>query len=119
MKGLYYKYNIEKTNGKPFADGFYAIVLRIDGGQYVDACRAGAFEFAQSVREENEELWKDLHLKLAELNPRKITTVFRFPNNGMCAVCDQFGNQMGEYQGSWDDQEEIIRLIAPNAEYNL
>ena len=53
MKGLWDKYIITKTSGKPLADGFYAIVLRVDGGQYVDACRAGALAFAEAVRDEN------------------------------------------------------------------
>ena len=118
-KGLYDKYVISKANGHPLADGFYAIVLRIDGGRYVDACRAGIFTFAKSVRQHNPQLADDIQLKLAELNPCKIKTVFAF-QNGTVAVCDQHGKQMPEYQGYWDEtQEHILRLIAPHAEYNI
>lgn len=67
MKGLYQKYIIEKVNGKPLANGFYAIVLRIDGGQYVSACRKGVKAFAEAVKEKNPDLAFDLDLKLMEL----------------------------------------------------
>ncbi len=66
MKGLYNKYIITKTNGKPLANGFYAIVLRIDGGQYVGACRQGVKAFAEAVKNINPELAFDLELKLLE-----------------------------------------------------
>ena len=67
MKGLYGKYIIQKASGKPLADGFYAIVLRIDGGHYLKACRAGVKAFADAVREENPMLAKDSDVKLQEL----------------------------------------------------
>ena len=66
MKGLYQKYIIKKANGKPLDPNFEAIVLRIDGGQYVDACRAGAFAFAQSVKKHNPLLADDIKNKLRE-----------------------------------------------------
>ena len=66
MRGLYNKYIITKTSGKPLAPGFYAIVLRIDGGQYVEACREGVRAFADAVEKHNSELAFDLHLKLLE-----------------------------------------------------
>jgi len=64
MKGLWNKYIITKTSGKPLADGFYAVVLRIDGGQYVEACRAGVRAFADAVKEENPKLSEDIRCKL-------------------------------------------------------
>jgi len=60
MKGLWDKYIITKSSGKPLAEGFYAIVLRVDGGQYVDACRAGAWAFAEAVRKDNSMLADDI-----------------------------------------------------------
>ena len=66
-KGLYQKYIITKSSGKPLADGFYAIVLRIDGGRYVKACREGAKVFAHYVRDENPKLAKDIEEKVWEL----------------------------------------------------
>ena len=66
-KGLYQKYIITKTGGKPLADGFYAVVLRIDGGRYLKACRAGVQAFADAVREENPLLASDLDDKLQKL----------------------------------------------------
>ena len=67
MKGLYKKYNISKTSGKPLDDNFYAIVLRIDGGQYVSACRQGVKAFAEAVKPFNPDLAFELELKLLEL----------------------------------------------------
>ena len=66
MKGLYGKYIISKASGKPLAPGFYAIVLRIDGGQYVNACWAGALAFAEAVRDENPVLSNDIQHKVLE-----------------------------------------------------
>jgi len=67
MKGLYQKYIISKTSGKPLEDGFDAIVLRIDRGQYVHACRAGVAAFGEAVREHNSSLADDIQRKLHEL----------------------------------------------------
>lgn len=64
MKGLYQKYSITKTSGKPLDPNFYAIVLRIDGGQYVDACRKGALAFAEAVKSVNPILAQDIKAKL-------------------------------------------------------
>ena len=66
-KGLYQKYIISKANGKPLDPNFYAIVLRIDGGRYVDACRNGALAFAAEVRSLNEQLAHDIYYKVYEL----------------------------------------------------
>ena len=66
-KGLYQKYIITKTSGKPLDPNFYAIVLRVDGGRYLKACRAGAKAFADAVREENPLLADDLYSKLQDL----------------------------------------------------
>jgi len=67
QKGLYQKYIISKANGKPLDPDFYAIVLRIDGGKYVDACRTGALAFAAEVRYQNETLAHDIYQKVYEL----------------------------------------------------
>ena len=71
LKGLWDKYIITKSSGKPLADGFYAIVLRIDGGQYVDACRAGVQAFADAVEELNPLLHDDIETKLWEYETRE------------------------------------------------
>ncbi len=67
MKGLYQKYIVTKTSGKPLAEGWEGIVLRIDGGQYVDACRAGALAFAEAVKGENPSLSNDIQSRIMEL----------------------------------------------------
>lgn len=69
QRGLYEKYIIKKASGKPLGEDFYAIVLRIDGGRYVHACRAGVAAFAEAVRPHNAILADDLVTKLAELEP--------------------------------------------------
>ena len=63
-KGLYDKYIVSKTSGKPLDPNFYAIVLRIDGGRYVDACREGAMAFARAVQSENPTLAEDIEAKV-------------------------------------------------------
>ena len=63
-KGLYNKYIVTKANGKPLAPTFHAIVLRIDGGRYLHACRAGVAAFAEAVREHNPVLADDVQEKL-------------------------------------------------------
>ncbi len=67
-KGLYQKYIVTKTSGKPLAPNFQAIVLRIDGGRYVDACRQGVKAFAAAVRPFNQTLAWDLDFKILELS---------------------------------------------------
>ena len=50
--------------------------------------------------------------------PRSIKAVFVFPN-GMCAVTDQKGEQMPDYQGRWSEVEQKVRAAAgPNVEWN-
>ncbi len=66
VKGLYQKYIIKKTSGKLLDPNFEAIVLRIDGGQYVDACRVGAFAFARAVEKYNPQLAEDIKSRLRE-----------------------------------------------------
>lgn len=67
MKGLYQKYIIKKVSGKPLDPGFEAIVLRIDGGRFLNACRAGAAAFAEAVREHNPKLADDIQKRLIDL----------------------------------------------------
>jgi hypothetical protein len=68
--GLYQKYIVSKTNGKRLDPGFECIVLRIDGGQYVDACRLGVAAFAEAVRPFNKTLANDIEKRLLELNKK-------------------------------------------------
>jgi len=71
-RGLYQKYIISKANGEPLDPNFYAIVLRIDGGRYVDACRNGVLAFASEVRSLNEQLAHDLYNKVIELIRKEV-----------------------------------------------
>jgi hypothetical protein len=64
--GLYKKYLVYKTNGKPIDPKAEFIVLRIDDGQYVDACRVGVAAFAKAVRKKNPILADDIERKLVE-----------------------------------------------------
>ena len=68
MKGLYQKYIVTKTSGKPINPNSRFIVLRVDGGQYIHACRAGVAAFAEAVREHNSVLADDLQDLLRELS---------------------------------------------------
>jgi len=63
-KGLYQKYIVTKTSGKPLDPNFDCIVLRIDDGRYVKACRAGVAAFAKAVRPLNQTLARDIRRKL-------------------------------------------------------
>jgi hypothetical protein len=60
MKGLYNKYIVLKANGKPVDPKAQYVVLRVDGGQYVHACRAGVAAFGEAVREKNPILADDI-----------------------------------------------------------
>ncbi len=64
MKGLYQKYIVTKTNGHPLAEGFESIILRIDGGLYVDACRKGVLAFAEAVKGANPKLCGDIQARV-------------------------------------------------------
>lgn len=66
MKGLFNKYIISKPSGKPLDPNFYAVVLRVDGGRYVEACRAGALAFAEAVRVDNSKLADDIKDKITK-----------------------------------------------------
>ena len=56
MKGFYSKYIVLKADGSPVDPEAQYVVLRIDDGTYVDACRAGVQAFADRVRRENPQL---------------------------------------------------------------
>ncbi len=71
MKGLYQKYIIKKASGKPLDPNFEAIVLRIDGGQYLSACRVGVLAFAEAARKDNPVLADDLQKRLQALKEKK------------------------------------------------
>lgn len=71
MRGLYGKYIITKASGKPLARGYEAIVLRIDDGRYVEACRAGVIAFAEAVRDENPLLSNDIQHRIMELTKKE------------------------------------------------
>jgi len=58
---------VGEIRGKPLAPNFYAIVLRIDDGRYLHACRAGVAAFGEAVRSENPILADDIQTKLREL----------------------------------------------------
>lgn len=65
-------YIISKASGKPLGENFYAIVLRIDSGRYLDACRAGVAAFGEAVRSVNPILAEDIRKKLEELKPERL-----------------------------------------------
>lgn len=69
-KGLYQKYFVSKTSGKRLDPGFECIVLRIDAGQYVDACRVGVAAFAEAVRPLNKTLARDIRRRLLEFEEK-------------------------------------------------
>lgn len=60
MEGLYNKYNVSKADGSPVDPEAIYIVLRVDKGEYVHACRAGVMAFARAVRPINPQLHDDL-----------------------------------------------------------
>lgn len=49
--------------------------------------------------------------------PKRIKTVIAFPN-GMVAVCDQFGEQMPEYQGERNEMlPKIMAAVNEDTEF--
>ena len=69
-KGLYRKYVVTKANGKPIDPNAEFLVLRLDGGQYVTACRDAARRFAASVERQNSVLSRDIIAWLAVLEEK-------------------------------------------------
>ena len=69
MRGFYKKYIVTKTSGNPMDPEAEFIVLRIDKGIYLHACRAGAAAFAEAVRGENPLLANGIQTRLEELIP--------------------------------------------------
>lgn len=67
MKGLYNKYIVTKASGKPVPPEAEFIVLRIDAGRYLHACRTGVAAFAEAVREHNPVLADDLQESIKRL----------------------------------------------------
>ena len=67
MKGLYQKYVVSKTSGKPIDPKAQFIILRIDDGRYLHACRAGVAAFAEAVREHNPILADDIQKILRKI----------------------------------------------------
>jgi hypothetical protein len=73
-RGFFEKYQVRKADGTPTDEGAVYLVLRLDEGEYLDACRAGARAFAAAVAEENSRLSVDLDILLWTLErgePRK------------------------------------------------
>ena len=64
-KGLYNKYIVQKADGSPVDPDAFYLVLRLDKGEYLEACRAGAISFAHLVTDLNSELSADI-LQLIE-----------------------------------------------------
>lgn len=74
MKGLYRKYAVypkgcavgKADSSKRVDDEAVYIVLRVDSGEYVHACRAGVMAFARAVRPVNPQLHDDLVALLSQ-----------------------------------------------------
>ncbi|WP_416398077.1 hypothetical protein [Allohahella sp. A8] len=67
--GLYNKYRVERTDGKP-VDGQIFFVLRLDneGDQkHVAACRAALETYAENIADHIPELASDLYMLLDDL----------------------------------------------------
>ena len=62
--GLYRKYTIRKANGSPVDQNAEYIVLRVDGGEYVEECRHAVAAFAYSMSTKNLVLSRDIYLLL-------------------------------------------------------
>ncbi|KKN78481.1 hypothetical protein LCGC14_0350130 [marine sediment metagenome] len=71
-KGLYKKYIVTKTSGKPIPPEAQFIVLRVDAGQYVGACRTGVAAFAKAVEPLNHNLSWDIQMLLLGLVAKDI-----------------------------------------------
>lgn len=63
MSGLYNKYIIQKSNGKPLDDGAEYFVLRMDDGgdkEHFLASRKAIITYAEAIKDHLPELYKDL-----------------------------------------------------------
>lgn len=80
-KGLYNKYVVHKADGSPVDPSARYLVLRLDAGEYVTACRAAAAVFARRVSFRNPQLAADLETVLAGYK-----SPFRRPDSGSATI---------------------------------
>lgn len=66
MAELYRKYHITKTDGSPIDPAADYFVLRLDSGEYVDACRAALHTFCVHIETLNPELVADLETHMIQ-----------------------------------------------------
>ena len=71
MKGLYQKYAVSKADGSAVDPDAIYFVLRLDKGEYVDACRMALDAFAMAIWLENPTLADDCIALLERLEARK------------------------------------------------
>jgi len=67
-KGLYNKYYVGKVDGTPVDIEAQYLVLRLDKGEYVDACRSAALTFASWVRDQNPLLADELQAFILKMD---------------------------------------------------
>lgn len=89
-RGLYNKYNVTKADGTPIDPHAVYIVLRIDDGEYLEACRKGVWAFAQDVMYKNTKLGQDLLDLLDTLEGANEKRVYRISLESLEGdmVCD-------------------------------
>ena len=68
QRGLYNKYIIQKTDGSAIDPDAAYLVLRLDKGEYVEACRRAALTFASWVCDANPRLFQDIVDWMGRLN---------------------------------------------------
>ena len=60
QRGLYGKYVVTKADGSPTDPDAEYLVLRLDAGEHVAACRRAALTFSSWVRDANPQLADDI-----------------------------------------------------------
>lgn len=81
MRGLYQKYIVQKADGSPVDPNAKYIVLRVDAGEYVQACRAAVAVFARRVWCRNPDLAYDLEQLLFQYG-----SPFKKPDPGPATI---------------------------------
>ena len=70
--GLYQKYIISKTNGKPIDKNAEYFILRLDSGgndkKHIEACRKAVLAYANEIKEHLPKLSEDLIARYGEVN---------------------------------------------------
>lgn len=115
MQGLYGKYQVTKRCGETDPDAIY-IVLRVDKGEYVHACRSGVKAFSRAVRPMNPALADDLDKLLKRFpggDPHIVPFGWTKPEN----ICPECGNATMYLEAHYTGEGWSLSEVCPECDH--